>query len=273
MCTVVALHRIRSDFPLVIAANRDEYYARAASRPALVSGDVLAGRDLVAGGTWLGAHRQGLVVAITNQRTMRPPAADRRSRGALVAEALDTGSVEGVLALLRARAVNDYNPFNLLFGDGERLFVAYARDDLEPRALGVDASRASAAAIVIEELAPGIVVLANDRIDSPDYPKTGRARALVEGSATAPWANLRDALEHALGDHERPPPEQVRASGPFEGAFLRELQALCIHTPLYGTRSSTIVALSAEGEVAHYLHADGPPCTSAFEEHRALLAR
>ncbi len=265
MCTIVALHGLRSDLPLVLAANRDEYYARTATGPQVlvpkpsVGGKVVGGRDERAGGTWLAVSERGLVVAITNQRTAVPPDADRRSRGALVIEAAAAGSVDAVIELLRARDAREYNPFNLLFGDGERLLVGYARDH-QP-------------AIALEELPPGLVVLANDRIGAPEYPKTTRAEALVRPHAEAPWPELRDALERALADHDRPPIDAIPA--PPQGArfgreLLRELQALCIHTPAYGTRSSSIVAI-APGRVAHYLHAEGPPCQSRFEDVGSLL--
>src|SRR5689334_3355484 len=134
MCTIVALHGLRKDLPLVIAANRDEVYARPSIGPQLLSEHprVVGGRDARAGGTWMGVTEKRLVVAVTNQRTLTPPAQDRRSRGALVMEALEAGSVAAIDALLSKEDARSFNPFNLIFGDGEQLRVAYAREN-DPR--------------------------------------------------------------------------------------------------------------------------------------------
>lgn len=259
MCTLLAIHRLRRDAPLVLAANRDEYYARAATGPQELSDGVVGGRDEQAKGTWLGVSRRGLVVGVTNQRTYSPPDPTLHSRGELVLEALHAGSVEAIDRLLRAVDARRYNPFNLLYGDGRGLHVAYAR--------GVSG-------LTIEAFEPGVVVLANDRVGAPEYPKTRRAEALVEPLIHEPWPVLRAGLARLLGDHEKPPLAEIPP--PPEGSIfthelLRELQALCIHTPVYGTRSSAIVALG-DGEVLSYEHAEGAPCRSEFADFTALVS-
>jgi len=249
VCTIIAFHGAHPEAPLVIAANRDEFYARPTAAPHLLDADrkIYGGRDLQAGGTWLGVTPDGLFVGVTNQRTFALPDVTRHSRGELVLQALRCRSVGEIRALIASLDGRTYNPFNLLFGDGRELAVAYAREERE---------------IGVETFAPGVVVLANDRVGAPDYPKTRRAEELVN-----PVPAL-DALHVALSDHERPPLEAIAeppAHSHFDRALLRELQALCIHTPLYGTRSSSIVAIEP-GRTLRYLHADGPPCTTAFTE-------
>ena len=99
MCTIVLLHRVHPRWPVVIAANRDEYYSRAASAPEVLTRDpvpVLGGRDARHAGTWMGATQRGFFVGLTNQRTLRPADASRRSRGEVVLEALRRGSREAV---------------------------------------------------------------------------------------------------------------------------------------------------------------------------------
>jgi uncharacterized protein with NRDE domain len=260
MCTIVALHGLRSDLPLVVAANRDEAYARPATGAIQLAPGIVGGRDTLAGGTWMGVTHRGLVVGVTNQRTGKPPAPDKRSRGALVMAALTAGTLPAVRALLASTDARHYNPFNLLVGDGAELLVAYARDDV--------------AEIHMESLSPGLWVLANDRIDSPEYPKTLRAAALVQPHVTAPWPELAAALRTMLADHTRPalaavPPPAPDA--PFSHELLRQLQALCIHTETYGTRSSSIVAVRPDRTVAAYDVANGRPCTTPFVDVRALL--
>ncbi len=287
---------MRADLPLVIAANRDEVYARAATGPQrlLESPVTVGGRDVLGGGTWMGVTATGLVVAVTNQRTVGLPAPHARSRGALVMAALQAGSVAAIEALLATTDARVYNPFNLLFGDARALRVAYARSE--------------AAAITVEALPPGLTVLANDRIGSPEYPKTLRAEALVQPFFDEPWPALEGALERMLSDHERPPLAAVPlpapgsrfdpaatpvgaavcggpavdghspslhglawSASPPDEVFLRELQALCIHTPSYGTRSAAVVAVSPTG-VEAYRFANGSPCTTPFTDVRPLLS-
>jgi uncharacterized protein with NRDE domain len=261
MCTIVALHQIRKDLPLVVAANRDEVYARPTLGPQRLSllPRVVGGRDAKAGGTWMGVTDTGLVVAVTNQRTLAPPALDRRSRGELVMEALRSGTVAGVDELLRNEDARAFNPFNLLYGDSKQLRVAYAREHDR--------------AIAVETLKPGIWVLANDRIGAPEYPKTRRAEALIAPHVNAPWEELEAKLRAMLADHSLPNIDEVPMPNPpsrFTQRFLRELQALCIHTEHYGTRSSSIVALESHN-VAKYLFADGAPCVTPFEDVAPLL--
>ncbi|MBI4700675.1 MAG: NRDE family protein [Deltaproteobacteria bacterium] len=266
MCTIVLLHRLHPDYPLVVAANRDELYARA-SGPAELLGPsprAVGGNDVQGGGTWLGANEAGLFVGLTNQRTHALPDRSLRSRGLVAREALRCCSVAAVSELVGALDPRAYNPFNLVYGDGARLFVAYARHEderIEPAPLG-----------------PGLHVLANDRLGSPEFPKTRRAaarvRALVERPTPPGWTELAAGLGQIMADHARPEPDDVPAPPP--GSLLtrelaHELQALCIHTPAYGTRSSTILAV-VPGSVRHYLFAAGPPCSAPYREIATLLA-
>ncbi len=263
MCTIAVLHGVHPEYPVIVAANRDEAFGRPATGPELLAREpvrVAGGRDLERRGTWSGVAATGLFVGVTNQRTFRPPDPTRRSRGEVVLEALRTGTVAGVERYLRSLDPAAYNAFNLLYGEAGAFHVVYVRP--EPAALELHA------------LAPGIHVLANDRLGSKEFPKAERVLELVRPLATRRWPELAAGLAAALADHQLPPPERVPA--PPTGSFLpapayRRLQAICIHTPAYGTRSSSIVAL-APGRVAHYLATNGPPCTHAFEDFTALLA-
>jgi uncharacterized protein with NRDE domain len=253
MCTLIALFGVNPEVPLVVAANRDEFYARPWAPPGVLSEEprVVGGRDLAQGGTWLGVTETGFFAAITNQRTFTLPDASKRSRGQIVMNALRAGSVDRALAELGRLDAREYNPFNLLLGDARALYVVYARD----------AARAS-----VERLPAGIWVLNNDTIGSRDFPKANRAKDLVLPVAREPWAALAPELMRLLGDHALPAEADV--PDPPPGAVLgkdalRALQALCVHTPAYGTTSSTILALS-EGGVRDYRFAAGPPCTTPF---------
>lgn len=125
MCFLLLHHRARDDHPLVLLANRDEYFDRPFEGPALRDEEhgIVAPQDLRAGGTWLGVNGAGLVAAITNRRGAPAPAG-MRSRGLLVNEALAHGDAQAAAAWVQAHlAETAYAGFNLLLADGRRAFV------------------------------------------------------------------------------------------------------------------------------------------------------
>jgi uncharacterized protein with NRDE domain len=141
--------------------------------------------------------------------------------------------------------------------------VAYARDDRRE--------------IEVAPVPPGIVVLPNDRLGSPEFPKIARAEARVRealAAAAAVGPHLDEALLGVLADHALPDPEKVLAppGSRFPPETLRALQALCIHLPFYGTVSSTALLYGPDGRVERYLYADGPPCVTPYADVAALLA-
>lgn len=261
MCTIAALRGVHPAFPLIVAANRDEFYARAASAPDrrghTREGDAIwAGQDAQAGGTWMGVTARGFFVGLTNQRSLGPRAEGRRSRGEVVLEALRAGTAREAEGFVRALDPTQYNPFNLLFGDAADLRVAYVRD--QPPAVSV------------HPLPPGVHVLANDRLGSAAFPKTLRMTALLAPESLPALTEdaLLDRLTETLRDPEFPrerPRDPLDAALPDELA--RRLQALCVETPVYGTVSSTVMLLG-EGRVRRYLYAPESPRRVAFGEVR-----
>jgi uncharacterized protein with NRDE domain len=263
MCTVVILRQVHPEWPLVLAANRDELYARPAVGPRVLSPSsprIVAGRDLERQGTWMGLTDGGFFVGLTNQRGSANLTRARLSRGEVVLRSLEAGGVEGVERYLSGLVPGDYNPFNLLYGDAEVLRVAYVRPDSER--------------VTWEDVPPGVHVLPNDVLDTPALPKVARARKLAEKAARQPWPETVRSLQAILADHllpERAPallPDEEDA--PEFQERMRRYQALCIHTPGYGTRSSAILAL-APGRVAHYLASDTAPCEGPFQDVTPLL--
>jgi uncharacterized protein with NRDE domain len=261
MCTIIALHQIHPEYPVIIAANRDEFYARPSSPPRVLLEEprAIGGVDGRKGGSWMGVTAQGFFVGLTNQRTWGAADGARRSRGEVVVEALragDTHSAEGYLRSLRPA---DYNPFSLLFGDAGGLKVAYLHEGMQ--------------APEVQAVPPGVHVLPNDRLDAPSFPKVERAQALLKGYARQPWPQLRGRLVEVLADGALPPLERAPVPPPgslFPRALAHRLEALCIKTPVYGTRSATIAALSP-GAVAAYLFADQAPAPGRFEDMTGLL--
>lgn len=272
MCTLVLFRDVFARYPFVLAANRDELYARATSGPTVLREDprVVGGRDLEKGGTWMGVSRAGLLAGVTNHRTGRAPDRSRRSRGEIVVEAVASSSIEDAVAYVGSLRATDYNPFNLLIATAERAVVAYARDD--------------EAHIELVEVPPGIHVLPNDRLDAPGWPKVVRAHHDASRVASdRPWSAVSRELRDVLADHRAEPPTATLAAiaaeratgGPAQERWItpevvRALDALCIHTPVYGTRSASLIALEP-GRVAEYWFADGPPCVTPFRDVRGCL--
>jgi uncharacterized protein with NRDE domain len=261
MCTIIALFGVRQDFPLVLATNRDEFYQRPSTGPVRLmdSPKVVGGRDLLASGTWMGVTEAGLFVGLTNQRRMRPPEGDKRSRGELVMQALSLETPARIRRWVEALDASAYQGFNLMFGDARELYVAYGRESPH---------------VEVEQVPKGLHLLPNDRLDSPAFWKVERARTLLAPYLTAPFEQLCAALKRTLGDTEMPALSELPElpeGAPYDRPMLQRLAALCVRTPVYGTRSSTIVALR-EGGVSHYLYADGPPDQAPFRDVRGLFA-
>ncbi|WP_223634407.1 NRDE family protein [Corallococcus sp. EGB] len=261
MCTVLILRNAHPEWPLVVAANRDEFYARPAHGPKVLceSPRVVGGQDVERGGTWMGVTHDGILVALTNQRGARVQGLAPRSRGEVVLRALQAGSVEAIERYLGTLPAPEFLPFNLLYGDARTVRVAYARP--------------GHARLLHEDVPDGVHVLPNDTLDNRAIPKVRRALALAGEVAARPWPELVTGLKTALADHSLPPLEA--ATGPLAESdlpaeFLQQLQALCIHTEGYGTRSSAIVAL-APGRVGHYLATDTAPCQGGWRDVTRLL--
>jgi len=225
MCLILIAWRGVAKYPCVVAANRDELHSRPAaaahwwpSRP-----PILAGRDLSAGGTWLGMTRTGRFAALTNYRDPEQRRSGTPSRGTLVASILMSGdSLERSLEQLRGVSA-DYNAFNLLFSDGERLAI-------------YESARGSG-----RVLGPGIYGLSNHLLDTP-WPKVQTAKSRLSRAL----ANLdtTDALLALLRDEAPAPDAQLPRTGvslPWE----RLLSSAFVRAPDYGTRCSTVLRIDA----------------------------
>ena len=243
MCLIVVGWRVHPDYPLLVAANRDEFYAR----PTALAGywpdapEIIGGRDLEAGGTWLGITETGRFAAITNVREPNM-AKGAISRGALTRDFL----LADTPAKTYAEQLDDsaYAGFNLLLGDGESLVYC--------------SNRCRQA----RELAPGIYGLSNHLLDSP-WPKLIKAR---EGFTQA-LKHLPDeaAFFALLADQSIVSDELLPQTGvPLE--WERLLSAVFVKSENYGTRASTLLWQRADGMVK--LHeqsfgANGSPLQSS----------
>lgn len=222
MCLIVLAYRVHPRYPLIVAANRDEFLDRPAL-PAHFWTDaphILAGRDLKAGGTWLGITSAGRFAALTNYRDLRVTAVSGRSRGALVRSALD-----GDLSEVDGRA---FDGFNLLHGEVDALRYSNNID-------GTDVA-----------LTPGIHGLSNHLLDTP-WPKVVRARECFSEAIKAEEPPMED-LFALLSDPTRAPDHTLPDTG-LDLERERALSSVLIATEGYGTRCSTVVMIGSDGAV------------------------
>lgn len=229
MCLIVFAWQVVPGTPLIVAANRDEFYDRPA-QPARWWDDhpqVYAGRDVRGGGTWIGIARGGRFGAITNIRAPSEKQDDAPSRGALVADYLSgQANAQAYVAGIAGQA-HRFNGFNLLVGDGNEL-IWFSNGKKEDPRNG-------------QPLAPGIYGLSNDSLDSP-WPKVVRTKAqfaslLCQGAP-------QDAFFEMLTDTTRASDCRLPKTG-VGMEMERLLSAVMIESPTYGTRTSTVVQLDA----------------------------
>lgn len=243
MCTLAAYVRASEDVPLLVAANRDEFLDRPSAEPRVIAydPDVFGGQDLIAGGTWFGVNEHAMVVGLLNRRRADGPDPSRRSRGLLCLEMLQCRSPDQAMERLRAADGRAYNSFNLLVADARQAFVATNPDTR----------------VQVDRLEAGVHLLTNLALNDPTCPRIAKSSELFR-AVRVPTANAVEAvvpeLRAILSDHTTAldPRAQV-------------IDTLCVHLPGYGTRSSSIVALTGAGGM-RYWHATGPPCRTPYAE-------
>lgn len=230
MCLILIAYRYHQHYPLVVAANRDEFYDRPASPLAFWEDhpSLAAGRDLKAGGTWLGVTTTGRFAGLTNYRDPAQQQPNAPSRGHLVSAYLQGQESARVYLDGLATQAGAYNGFNLLVGDEEGLFY-YSNLGGLPRALE-----------------PGLYGLSNHFLNTP-WPKVERSRT---------------ALAQMLAEHSHPNPEQLLSiltdptpapdtALPHTGIPMdweRWLSPIFITAPGYGTRASTLLLVPKAGD-------------------------
>ena len=231
MCLILLAIRKHPDYKLILAANRDEFYERPSEPPHFWKEDprVLAGRDLVAEGTWLGITRQGRLAAVTNYRDPASLRASAPSRGKLVSDFL-LSPLEPAVYLERIRPEKDrYNGFNLILGNRDRIVCYSNRSDETAR------------------LAPGVYGLSNRFLDTP-WPKVVRAKARFEQILHAGKPISAESLFLLLKDQTMATDDMLPSTGvPIE--WERILSPIFITSPAYGTRSSTLLLIDKQDQV------------------------
>ncbi len=226
MCLIILGLEVHPDYPLILASNRDEFYARP-TRPAQwwpEAPHICAGRDLKAGGTWCGLTCDGRWAALTNVRDFTQPVSDGPTRGAVVADYLrDAQSPESYLPTLRR--LERRAPFNLLFGRGSTAYYT-AHPDGAPQAVE-----------------PGWHGLSNAHLDTPWFKvNRGKQRIIEATSGTVQPERLLDALYDTT-----PAPDDLLPETGLPLNRERQVSSMFITGEAYGTRASTVMLQHRSG--------------------------
>lgn len=241
MCLIAFAWHTDPNRPLIVAANRDEYFQRA-SAPAAFWDDhksVLAGRDLEAGGTWLGITLEGRFAALTNYRNPSDKKPQAPSRGALVKDFLTSGSTPFDYAREVERNAARYNGFSLLVGELGSLYFVSNRGG------------------GIARVAPGIHGLSNHLLDTP-WPKVERAKGRLAALLDKPFD--AEAMFELLGDTERAPNDDLPSTGVSLELEERLSAIRILAVGGYGTRCSTVLCFGADAPIEFHersYHEDG----------------
>jgi len=229
MCLILLAWKAHPHYPLVVAANRDEFFARPTASADFwpEAPHVLGGRDLQAGGTWLGVTRDGRFAALTNYRDPAQVRTDAPSRGELVARFLRGAERPPEFAAWLESMAGACNGFNLIYGDTTALHY-FSNCGERPRRLDA-----------------GIYGLSNHLLDTP-WPKVAKGKSAL---ALALQALPDDApLMAVLRDDSPAADEDLPRTG-VSLEWERLLSAAFVRSPAYGTRSSTVLIVDANGRM------------------------
>lgn len=239
MCLAALFFRVVEEAPIVFGANREEFYARPGLPPQLQDSPVryLGGSDPHAQGTWLGVNAHGVLAAVTNRRKSTIPVTPR-SRGLLVRDALGfKTAMEAVEFATRELDKNAYAGCNLILADSSRAVILHAGDWLRVR-----------------PVPPGVHVLANSDVNDESDPRVGHALGWLYRQPYSHAKECLTALQQLCSDSQQDAPR------------------VCLRGPGRGTVSSSLLALRQPLRQSTYLHAQGSPDATPYEDYSALFA-
>jgi len=240
MCLLAIHYQLVPEAPVLIAANREEYYDRKSQTPTIQSGKprVLGGVDLVAGGTWLGVNQHGLLIAVCNRRKMYPPAAPL-SRGVFARELLKCSSAyEAAHTAMDELSAGQYDGVNYVCADSRSGHVVHGGDNLE-----------------IVELNEGLSIISSRDLDDDRDDRVQLARRLLTLQQLDSPVKFLAVASKVFARSPSPP---GRPSVILRGSDK-------------GTVSSTLISLGAKPRDAIYQYAPGPPDQYKFEDYSPLL--
>jgi uncharacterized protein with NRDE domain len=229
MCLILLAYDVHPEYRLILAANRDEFYDRPTLPMAFWEDhpEILAGRDLKGGGTWLGMSRSGRFAAITNYREPGGPKPDAPSRGFLVSAFLSENTPSKTYLESVSAVGQTYSGFNLIVGNASGLYYYSNR---QPG---------------IHRLQPGWYGLSNHLLNTP-WPKVEKGLALLKSTILDADSVDMEPIFHLLKNREVPPDERLPNTG-VGMEWERILSPIFIQSPGYGTRSSSVMLIGRNG--------------------------
>jgi uncharacterized protein with NRDE domain len=232
MCLLVMAWRAHPRYRLIVAANRDEFHARATAPMGVWQDapEILAGRDLAAQGTWLAVDRQRRFGVVTNFRDLQARRPEAPSRGGLIPGWLRQSMAPAAYLAQVDASAQRYAGFNLLLNDAEHLYYASNRAPEFSKALP-----------------PGVYGLSNLLLDTP-WPKLTRVREKFEQWLATPEADS-EALFAMLADRTRSLPVAASGARPLPPEWVEVLSSPFVVHPTFGTRCSTLVMIGDDGSL------------------------
>jgi uncharacterized protein with NRDE domain len=233
MCLITFAYKVHPEYRLILASNRDEFYSRPTRKAQPWFPEdlphIIAGKDLEAGGTWMGVTKSARWAALTNYRDPSWEVTNPPSRGQIVLDYLkNTTNPESFLENLDENA-KKYAGFNVLVGDHDNLFH-YSNYDQQ-----------------FSMIEPGIHGVSNALLDTP-WPKLNQAKETLESVINKPGKLNKNDLFNLLKDSAPAPDEHLPKTGiPYE--WEKAVSSIFIRTKTYGTRCSTVLLIKHNGEV------------------------
>ncbi len=228
MCLITFAWQYHEEYPLIVLANRDEFYKRPTATAEYWKDypNILAGRDLEAGGTWMGVAKGGRWSALTNYRDLSNIIPDAPSRGALTTDFLKSYlSPKEYLSSVKQSQKN-YNGYNLLVGDRHKL---YYHNNINHE---------------IIKITPGIYGLSNSLLNT-SWPKVEHAKQKLKNALLSTDLDIPTLIDIMI-DHDIAPDDQLPSTGvPYE--WEKALSAMYITSPEYGTSITTVMQLHRSG--------------------------
>lgn len=230
MCLILLSHKVHGRYPLILAANRDEFYERPSAAVSLwnEAPGMIAGKDLQRGGTWLGITKTGRLAMLTNYRERPPFGRNAPSRGWLVRDFLcGQDKPKAYLEKIEVEKA-EYNGFSLILGDMNHLFYMSNRGDML-------------------ELSPGLYGLSNRLLDTP-WPKIKRGKEALGLLLSKSDNPLPREIFRILSDRSKPHDDELPDTG-VGLEWERILSSIFITSPSYGTRSSSVIMIDRRKHV------------------------
>ncbi len=230
MCLLFFSYRNTPGYRLVLAANRDEFLKRPTAPLDFIDQEkqILAGMDLLGGGTWLGVNREGKIAALTNYRKKEKITGYAPSRGNILTSYLSSNSGGGEFLKKMSEKASQFNGFSLILGDGDDLFYFNNQQNL------------------FTLLPPGFYGLSNHFLNTP-WPKLNRGKELLKPVMVDTGHVDPEKIFALLKDDQRPPDALLPDTG-VGLEWERLLGSIFIDSPEYGTRSSAVITIGYGGE-------------------------